>query len=47
MSREDRTGWVYLKGANSVVISGLGFGNILVGTGWAVDVLRPSAPTLN
>jgi len=27
-SREDRTGWVHLKGANSVVISGLSFGNI-------------------
>jgi len=32
-------GWVHLKGADSMVVSGLCFRNILVGSGWATAVL--------
>jgi len=32
-------GWVHLKGADSMAISGLGFGNALVSSGWATAVL--------
>ena len=42
MSRKGRTrggGWVHLKGANSVVVSGLACRKALVGTGRAISVL--------
>jgi len=32
-------GWVHLKGADSMAISGLSFRNNLVGSGWATAVL--------
>ena len=41
-SRKGRIGggrWVHPKGADSVAVSGLCFGNALVGSGWATAVL--------
>jgi len=32
-------GWVHLKGADSMAISGLSFRNALVGSGWVTAVL--------
>ena len=32
-------GWVHLKGADSMAVSGLSFRNTLVGSGWAISVL--------
>jgi len=32
-------GWVHLKGADSMAVSGLRFRNTLVGSGWATVVL--------
>jgi len=32
-------GWVHLKGADSMAVSGLCFGNALVGSEWATAVL--------
>jgi len=32
-------GWVHPKGADSMAVSGLSFGNALVGSGWATAVL--------
>ena len=43
VSRKGRTGgigWVHLKGANSMAVSGLSFRNTLVGSGWAISVLQ-------
>jgi len=45
-------GWVHLKGANRMAVSGLHFGSALVGSGWATAVLlcmnrlrkQPSCP---
>ena len=34
-------GWVHLKGADSMAISGLSFINTLVGSGWATAVRPP------
>ena len=42
VSRKDETGgggWVHPKGADSIAIFGLSFGNTLAGNGWAVSVL--------
>ena len=42
MSRKGGRGggrWVHPKGANSMAVSGLGFREALVGTGWAVSLL--------
>jgi len=41
-SKKDRIGgggWVHLKGADSMAVSGLNFRNALVGSGWATAVL--------
>jgi len=32
-------GWVHPKGVDSVAVSGLHFGNALVGSGWATAIL--------
>jgi len=39
VNRKGGTGggrWVYLKGANSIAVSGLGFRKTLDGTGWPI-----------
>ena len=42
MSRKDgtgRDGWVHVKGAKSMTMSGLGFRKTFFSTGWAVSLL--------
>jgi len=38
-SRIEGSGWVHPKGADSIAVSGLRFGNALIGSGWATVVL--------
>ena len=33
------SGWVYLQGASSIVVSGLSYRRALVGIGWPISIL--------
>lgn len=36
-------GWMCLKGANQMAVSGVGFRNAVVSTGWAVSLTKQSS----